>query len=393
MSYTGGATASAVALETSTLVASSNRSPLPIVTDENAASQFATFSKILIGFACLIVILLAVVGNLLVVTVILRFKRLKNATNYILLSLALADISVAFLVMIPATIQEMQQKWVFSQLFCKFYTSFDITCCTASILNLLLVAIDRYIAIFKPLTYRNILRTWHVFTAVVLVWILSLCISFIPIFLGWNLESKPPAFSSNSNSLTELNDTVTAAQTADTTAAKHNQPPSPLSEICYIEANVTYAIISSSLSFWIPFVLMTIVYIQIYIVAKRQAKAISQIYIHRRNSCQQVETSMPNLNAVPSHSDSVNNILTIDADISRDKMKHINQILTENGEYRSSDCSNSTDRKSRFLKIISQLKTIEKKRTKDTKAVKTLGIIMGKSINFFQEFHISLNKH
>lgn len=122
------------------------------------SSQASLYVTVLVAILCSVVILLALIGNTLVVSVIIRYKQLQNATNYILLSLAIADITVAFLVMIPATIQDVTGEWIFSQLFCKFYNAFDITCCTASILNLLLVAIDRYIAIFRPLKYRDFVR-------------------------------------------------------------------------------------------------------------------------------------------------------------------------------------------------------------------------------------------
>merc|ERR1712127_1138394 len=49
------------------------------------------------------------------------------------------------------------------------------------------------------------------------------------------------------------------------------------SNVCYLETNLQYAIISSSLSFYIPLLIMSIVYSQIYIVAKRQAKQIAQL--------------------------------------------------------------------------------------------------------------------
>jgi hypothetical protein len=324
--------------------------------------QLHPFLRFLIGFACSIVILLSLLGNMLVVTVILRFKRLKNATNYILLSLAITDISVALLVMIPATIQDVQQKWVFSQLFCKFWISFDISCCTASILHLLLVAIDRYIAIFKPLTYRNIFRTWHVFTAVGLMWILSFAMSFIPIFMGWNNNPAPqePAAGSDTTSGYNISEsTTTAVATALT------------SPICTIEANIPYAIISSSLSFYIPFVLMTIVYIQIYIVAKRQAKAIAQIDMHTRNLSHDSGQGQV-LPQAASSNNLTGNGCTSGEGV---KQRGNKSVTTDSGD---SANGGGGGKKNRFLRILGQIKTIERKRTKDTKAIKTLGIIMGK---------------
>lgn len=302
-------------------------------TDIENYSQVSLSEKILIGTACVVVILLTLIGNTLVVSVIIRFKRLKNATNYILLSLAIADITVTFLVMIPAMIQDVIQKWIFNDLFCKFYNAFDITCCTASILHLLLVAMDRYVAIFKPLAYKNIVRTWHVFVGVIFVWTLSLCMSFIPIFLGLNL--------------------------------KDSSDPGP-KDTCMLEANMVYAIISSSLSFFIPLVIMTCVYIRIFFVAKQQAKAIALIDQRTRNLNSEIKPSAL-LNPNESSNCLNNNEIL--------NYKTINKLLSESGETKGLDDKN--DKKNRFVKLLKQIKIIEKKRSKDTKAIKTLGIIMG----------------
>lgn len=143
-----------------------------------------SFASFIIACLCLCVFLLSTIGNILVISVIIRYKRLQNATNYILLSLAIADLTVTFCVMLPATIQDILGIWIWSMFFCKFYIALDITCCTASILHLLLVAIDRYIAIFNPLRYKEMIKKWHIFALVLGVWTLSFCMSFIPIFMG-----------------------------------------------------------------------------------------------------------------------------------------------------------------------------------------------------------------
>lgn len=332
--------------------------------DQQENDTFSIIIKIFIAIVCVIVILLSLLGNALVVSVILRFKRLKNATNYILLSLAIADLTVSILVMLPAMIQDVLQKWVFSHLFCKFYNAFDITCCTASILHLLLVAIDRYIAIFKPLTYRDVVRKWHIFTTVLFVWSLSFLMSFLPIFMGWNQLARTTDTSKPFSNLTLTNTTSEAVYFNSTDLSASNQEP----EVCSLEANIPYAIISSSLSFYIPLVIMTIVYLQIYIVARRQANAIAQLDIRSRFNTQESHAS--NLN-----NGSTTNIANGGDILNDQQIKKINKILTENGESRGSD--DKTDKKSKFLKMIKQLKSIEKKKTKDTKAIKTLGIIMG----------------
>jgi hypothetical protein len=360
--------------------------------NSNTKKFYPLYMKILIGIACSIVVILCLAGNALVVSVILRFKRLKNATNYILLSLAIADLTVTFLVMIPAMIQDVLQRWIFNELFCKFYNAFDITCCTASILHLLLVALDRYLAIFKPLTYKTIVGKLNIFLAVVVIWIVSLCMSFIPIFLGWNQLSKTPETASliisdnlllnkstTASSIATLfylnterqyysiNDTIHDLRFNQSVYEDFNEAELKKEE-CDLEANIIYAILSSSLSFYIPFIVMTIVYMKIYIVARRQGNAIAKLEIHKKK-----------LNNTDSHGNAAN------AEFNEQEVSKIKEILKQTGD--KPKINEKGDKKGRFQKLIKQLKTIEKKRTKDTKAIRTLGIIMGKiwaSLDFFQ---------
>jgi len=79
---------------------------------------------------------LSIIGNVIVVTAILRVQRLRHPTNFILMSLAIADLLVTTTVMIPGFISEIKKKWIFGQIFCKITVANDITFCTASILHL-----------------------------------------------------------------------------------------------------------------------------------------------------------------------------------------------------------------------------------------------------------------
>lgn len=381
------------------------------INDEgHSAKEMSIFLRVLIAIACFLVILLSFLGNTLVVYVILHFKRLKNPTNYILLSLAITDLAVAFLVMFPSMIQDTLQKWIFSNLFCKMYVGFDVSCCTASILHLLLTAVDRYIAIFNPLTYKNLVRTWHIFAMVLVVWTLSFSMSFLPIFMGWNEMSQTEVTNSsishdsllmeNSTELLSVHTTTTTTATTTTSTSASlesvtvhdsfssfafNKTPSEAlasmnSFYCSIEANIPYALISSSLSFWIPLVIMTIVYIQIYIVARRQQNAIAQLDIRSRGFQQQ--TSDPNTLSLMLNKSAKKSKKTQKENgniLNEQEMMKINEILSENDETNKNVDDLKADKKSKLNKVVKQLKSIERKRTKDTKAIKTLGIIMGKS--------------
>ena len=83
-----------------------------------------------------IIILLSIIGNVIVVTAISRVQRLRHPTNFILMSLAIADLLVTTTVMIPGFIYEIKQKWIFGRVFWNIWVANDITFCTASILHL-----------------------------------------------------------------------------------------------------------------------------------------------------------------------------------------------------------------------------------------------------------------
>lgn len=83
-----------------------------------------------------IIILLSIIGNVIVVTAICRVHRLRHPTNFILMSLAIADLLVTTTVMIPGFISEIRPKGIFGSVFCNVWVANDITFCTASILHL-----------------------------------------------------------------------------------------------------------------------------------------------------------------------------------------------------------------------------------------------------------------
>lgn len=99
-----------------------------------------------IGVALSIITLVTVMGNSLVIIAVCVVKKLRQPSNYLLVSLAVADLSVALGVMPFAILTDLKGgKWIFDEVFCNIFIGMDVMCCTASILTLCAISIDRYV--------------------------------------------------------------------------------------------------------------------------------------------------------------------------------------------------------------------------------------------------------
>uniref|UniRef100_A0A182P9A6 G-protein coupled receptors family 1 profile domain-containing protein n=1 Tax=Anopheles epiroticus TaxID=199890 RepID=A0A182P9A6_9DIPT len=82
-------------------------------------------------------------GNVFVIAAILLERNLQSVANHLILSLAVADLLVACLVMPLGAVYEVSKEWRLGADLCDMWTSSDVLCCTASILHLVAIALDR----------------------------------------------------------------------------------------------------------------------------------------------------------------------------------------------------------------------------------------------------------
>ncbi|XP_034533156.1 alpha-2 adrenergic receptor [Notolabrus celidotus] len=184
-------------------------------------------------------ILFTVVGNILVVIAVLTSRALKAPQNLFLVSLATADILVATLVMPFSLANELMGYWYFGKVWCGIYLALDVLFCTSSIVHLCAISLDRYWSVTQAVEY-NLKRTpKRVKCIIVIVWLIS---AFI---------SSPPLLSIDSSSYI-----------------------SSLPQ-CQLNDDTWYILSSSIASFFAPCLIMILVYIRIYQVAKTRTRSMS----------------------------------------------------------------------------------------------------------------------
>jgi dopamine D1-like receptor len=195
---------------------------------------------VLLSLFCLVTVL----GNMLVLVSIKRERHLKSTSNMYIASLAVADLVVGLVVMPTATIHEMADNvWFFGQVYCDLWHSMDIFASTASINSLLIIGLDRYAAISDPIKYHTKWLTRYWFVYVVALWIGSALISF-PAIAYWRLA-----------------------------ITKNSVSAGPADRTCEFTDDFYYLVFSSSVSFYIPLTVMIAVYARIYWKATRQIKS------------------------------------------------------------------------------------------------------------------------
>ncbi|UMM39930.1 hypothetical protein L5515_016768 [Caenorhabditis briggsae] len=150
--------------------------------DDDPQTTRVQFSGLTSGKAVLTLIILAmmmmtIVGNALVFLAVLIVRKLKTPQNFLLVSLAVADFFVGLVVMPLALIDLLFDKWPLGSTMCSVYTTADLTLCTASIVNLCAISVDRYLVISRPLQYSAIRTTRRIGWYIACVWITAAVVS------------------------------------------------------------------------------------------------------------------------------------------------------------------------------------------------------------------------
>ncbi|XP_028849655.1 adenosine receptor A1b [Denticeps clupeoides] len=140
----------------------------------------------------------SVIGNVMVVWAVKMNKSLRDTTFCFIVSLALADIAVGALVIpLAITISIGLQTHFHS---CLLVACMVLVLTQSSILALLAIAIDRYLRVKIPTSYKRVVTPRRAGVAVVVCWTVAFIVGLTPM-LGWNnlenLKSQNGSLSSD----------------------------------------------------------------------------------------------------------------------------------------------------------------------------------------------------
>ncbi|CAL8080646.1 unnamed protein product [Calicophoron daubneyi] len=217
----------------------------------NVMLQMLGCGEITIFLVLCVLTSVTIAGNLLVMlAVVLRYNLRQNVTNCFIASLAAADFFLGAVVMPFAVVDylrdtygsylSMEAKmhfifWPYGRDWCDLWHASDVLSSTASILNLCMISVERYVAVSDPFNYPMRMTHKKCLTMIAAAWICSMLISF-PAILWWR----------KSNSPITITDYL------------------PPENSCIFSEDRIFLFLSSCISFHIPLIVMVILYFRIY---------------------------------------------------------------------------------------------------------------------------------
>ncbi|RUS89071.1 hypothetical protein EGW08_003182 [Elysia chlorotica] len=183
-----------------------------------------------------IIILMIIIGNALVIWAITHDRTLKTSQNFFIGSLAFADFLIGLVVIPFSLANELLGYWLFGVIWCELYKAIDVLLCTASIISLCLISLDRYWSITRAVHYARQRTVKRAAVMIFMVWFISAVIS-IPPLIGWKQPTKESIW-----------------------------------PLCNLSEDIGYVVYSAFGSFFIPAFIMVFVYFKIYQAAKERAR-------------------------------------------------------------------------------------------------------------------------
>ncbi|KAF7704313.1 5-hydroxytryptamine receptor 1B [Silurus meridionalis] len=230
---------------------------------KSAAKEASVAFQATAGSVLGAITLATTLSNAFVIATISRSRKLHTPANFLIASLALTDLLVSVLVMPVSALYTVSRTWTLGQVVCDIWLSSDITCCTASILHLCVIALDRYWAITDAVEYAKRRTTSRAAAMVATAWVIAISISLPPFF--WR-----------------------QVKVGEMTSCEVNKD------------HIFYTIYSTFGAFYIPTLLLIALYGRIYVEARRRILRQSPKKFGKRLTSAQLVSNSPGSTSVTS---------------------------------------------------------------------------------------------
>ena len=126
---------------------------------------------------------ISLLGNLLVCYAVYRNPRLRNPSNYYIISLALTDILQASCSMPFSVAYLATGEWPFGTAACKFIAILMLSLTKISVINMALMALNRYYKVVKPSKYQAVFKPRNIVITALLAWIIPMTFAILSLSL------------------------------------------------------------------------------------------------------------------------------------------------------------------------------------------------------------------
>jgi len=210
------------------------------VTDVSSLDPRSNAAVFLQAASMVVIMLVAVGGNLLILAAIYIDKTLQTITNAFIINLACADLLLSIIGMPFTLASSIKYEWVFGDTWCKVNGMANSLFCIASILTLAVVSVDRYCAILYPFKYATWITNKVAAGMIVYIWFHALLMACLPL-TNWTQYTFIRSES-----------------------------------ICTVrwEYSISFTLFLFSLCFFLPLGVMMITYLRIFRTARKQSRKI-----------------------------------------------------------------------------------------------------------------------
>ncbi|XP_071791005.1 probable G-protein coupled receptor No18 [Asterias amurensis] len=234
-----------------TMTTSSNMSVAMGDDDDNMTSSipnmatdvpFETYRYILAATVAFLIFLVTVIPNMIIIILVVIDRKLRKLSNYYIISLATADCIVGALVMPCMASYTVLGYWALGGIICDLWIVFDFMCCTASMLSLCMISLDRYWAITQPLKHMGRISRKRALFFVACVWTIS-AVCWVPAIVVFRF--------------------------VEGNFAQENE--------CSYLTDPIYVLMSSICIYYIPMFALVFLYMKVYLAVKRQFRNIESL--------------------------------------------------------------------------------------------------------------------